>query len=310
MYLNYEVILCSYNGSFYIIEQLESIIQQSIQPSKIILSDDGSSDNTILLVKEFLSNYDDIELVIIEGPRKGPSLNFLSTLKYSTEEYVFFADQDDVWLKDKIERYLDYITIFSKDVPQLFFSDALLVDENRNFEGFTHLQHLKIRPEELDSNSLIFLNYIQGATICLNSNLVNLINRQVKETGLNDIIIHDWWCALVANYFGEIVFIDEALIEYRQHDNNVIGSNRKFNIRTKTCLAFLMAKQYLKLYDLLQEDKKSKKKIKLFTLFTSKRLMQSVGLLKFSFVLFPFLLFSCLNCVTNNISKYKLDKSK
>jgi len=288
MYLNYEVILCSYNGRLYIIEQLESIVQQSIQPSKIILSDDGSSDDTILLVKEFMSNYDDIELIIIDGPRKGPSVNFLSSLQYSTEEYVFFSDQDDIWLKGKIERYLEHITKFSKNVPLLLFSDALLVDENRNFEGVTHLQHLNIKPNELHPNVLIFFNYIQGATICLNSDLVNLINSQIKNTGLNNIVIHDWWCALIANYFGEIIFIDEALIEYRQHKNNVIGSNSKSNIINKISLAFLIARQYFKLYYLLQEEKQAKNKIRLLTLYTSKRLIKNVGVIKFSFLSFPF----------------------
>lgn len=253
MSFNYEVILCSCNGSKYITEQLESILNQVILPCRFILSDDGSTDNTVSKVRNFISSYQSIELIIVEGPQKGPSINFLNSLKYSKLDYVFFSDQDDVWESDKIEKYIKAIHKFSKNSPQLYYSDALLVDEFLNSKNITHLQYLKVRPQINRNHLIIFCNYVQGATICLNSNLVELINEQIKETGFRDIVIHDWWCALLANYFGDLIFIDEPLIKYRQHPNNLIGLGNKFVFFDKVRSTLLMIKQGFKVLSIINK---------------------------------------------------------
>ncbi|WP_051686529.1 glycosyltransferase family 2 protein [Vibrio pacinii] len=245
---HYDVILCSYNGGEYISEQLTSIVTQSIQPQKVVLSDDGSTDNTISIAERFMREYSEIELIIIKGPGFGPSANFLSALKYITSEYVFFSDQDDVWERHKVSSYEKYIKLHSKCKAQLYFSDSLLVDKSLKPIGKTHLEFLGVRPDEKAKSSILFSNYVQGATICLNNELVSLLRTDIERHGFSGIVIHDWWCALVAFKFGELIFINKPLIKYRQHDNNVIGCARRPIFGKKMLSMFLKFKQLIRLF--------------------------------------------------------------
>lgn len=280
-HLNYDVILCSCNGSSYITEQLESIVCQRPHPVKVILSDDGSTDNTVSVVKTIMSNYNNIELVIVDGPGKGPSINFLSSLQYSTSEYVFLSDQDDTWVRNKIPKFIEGIEQHTKDIPQLYYSDALLVDESLNSSGITHLQYLNISPNELHFHSLLFRNHVQGATMCLNSNLVKLLNDQFEQYGMNDIVIHDWWCAMIANYFGELIFIDAALINYRQHKTNLVGVKPNHAILKRFFAINQMAKQIGKLRRVISNDQCCKRCVDLFSVYSSLSLIKSIGLVRF-----------------------------
>ncbi|HHQ4746874.1 TPA: glycosyltransferase, partial [Vibrio cholerae] len=126
---SYDVILCTYEGDKYITSQLETILLQTIKPSKIIISDDSSSEKTIRKAELIFNSFAYKDYIFINGPRSGVVFNFLSALKYSESDFLFLSDQDDVWELDKVDTLFNLITSDLKNVPLLLFSDASLIDE-------------------------------------------------------------------------------------------------------------------------------------------------------------------------------------
>lgn len=217
---NYEVIICTFNGERFITEQLASIVGQTVKPDRIIISDDGSTDGTLERIKNFTaSTAVKIEVRVRTGGIKGAEYNFLDTLKLTKAPYVFFSDQDDLWLKNKVDLYREALAKVQEPLkPMLVFSDAEVVNENLQTIHASFLASEKLFPDrQLYFQRLIFQNCIQGATI--------MINQALKEkVFLSDrILMHDWWLALIAAAFGQLIFIPEKLIKYRQHYCNTVG---------------------------------------------------------------------------------------
>ncbi|MEL5297614.1 glycosyltransferase family 2 protein [Serratia nevei] len=219
---DYEVVVCTYNGERYIVEQLASIVGQTISPRRIIVSDDGSTDNTLKLIANFAATTSvpfDVQQRVA-GP-KGPAHNFLHALSLTTATNVFLSDQDDVWVTDKIEYYQRAVSqIGDESEPLLIFSDAELVDSELRFLSASFLQNERLNPDhQLVFPRLLFQNCIQGATVMVNRSLLKHLRPS------QHMLMHDWWLGLLATTFGRLVFLPERLIKYRQHANNVVGSS-------------------------------------------------------------------------------------
>ena len=144
-------------------------------------------------------------------------------------DYVFFSDQDDVWLNDKISSSMEKIRslemVYGKNTPLLVFGDSVVVDE-----GLQELASSFWEYENLDSdfcnkfNNILLQNVAQGCTMVFNLALL-------EKSGVipNAIVMHDWWLILVASAFGKVDYLDKPLLLYRQHDTNEVGS-RKMSI--------------------------------------------------------------------------------
>lgn len=222
---DFEVIVCTYNGSEYIVEQLESIVAQSIQPQKIIICDDGSTDDTLDLINRFSESTPVmIEIHCRTIGRKGVSYNFMYGLSFFSSEFVFLSDQDDIWDEKKVLMYKNIAETAPKHTPLLIYSDALLVDKSLNVINRSFLSSERLLRKENDSfKNLIFQNVIQGATVMINKNFINRIKYN------DNMVMHDWWLGLIAASLGNIYFIPEPLIKYRQHANNLVGG-KEYNI--------------------------------------------------------------------------------
>lgn len=219
--LSYDVVICSYNGSKYLAEQIHSITIQSILPEKIFISDDGSTDGTIELIQRIKST-SPIPIVFLSNlEKKGPIGNFIQAIKNSQAEYVFLSDQDDIWVDDKIENYERELVKISSDdsnKPLLLFSDAVVIDVHKNIIHDSFLSFERNNVPFNMKNRLLVQNFVQGATVCLNQRLVQLVRYN------DNIVMHDWWLALIAIFTGKIYFINKPLIMYRQHENNSVGA--------------------------------------------------------------------------------------
>ena len=127
----YSVALCTYNGEEYISQQINSIIEQTIKPSEIIISDDGSTDNTIEIARGILENSNLNYKIINNDREKGVVANFENAISNCKYEYIFTSDQDDVWVENKAEIILN---VFEKEASALLvFSDGELVDEKLKY---------------------------------------------------------------------------------------------------------------------------------------------------------------------------------
>ncbi|EKF6289098.1 glycosyltransferase family 2 protein [Vibrio cholerae] len=217
---NYTVVLCTYNGEQYISLLLESIINQTIAPKEIIISDDGSDDRTLSIIREFENSVTDIIFTYLMGPRRGPSENFIKSLSIANSDWVFIADQDDIWVSDKVEVYFSEVELSS--VPCLVFSDSTLIDHKGEIIAFSHLNSIGIYSGYID-NRIYFRNPVQGATMLLNRPMLEMILDYSSKISISDVAMYDWWIAILSKHFGEIVFIERPMLLYRVHSQNAIG---------------------------------------------------------------------------------------
>jgi rhamnosyltransferase len=209
-----DVLLASLNGGKFLSQQLESILTQESVEVRLLVSDDGSTDNSIEILEEYRDKFSYFEL--IQGPMKGPAENFYGLLSLSTSELVAFADQDDVWEPTHL---IDSIQLLEMDVPSLVFSNVnILAEENHTI----FKRPLETLP---DPKNRFFENLAKGCTIVMNRRLVTHIVKKIPEKS----IMHDYWAYLVATCIGEVVLKKEASVNYRLHDSNFIGIKPTLN---------------------------------------------------------------------------------
>ncbi len=224
-----DIVLATYNGEKFIAEQLASIQSSTDYESlinELIIIDDGSTDKTAFIVHNFMKNDSKIRWIPCSGPSLGASLNFSKGVSFTTAPNVMFCDQDDIWLPEKIK--LSYQQIISlNEKPGLVFSDVFIVSENLDIISRSYFEIKKLPKNWSHSfDNLLRQNVASGCTMLFNRALLNLAF-PIPE----DAYMHDWWLILIAKLHGEVVFIDEPLVKYRQHGNNTIGisETRKYN---------------------------------------------------------------------------------
>jgi hypothetical protein len=156
--------------------------------------------------------------MIETGERLGPARSFLQALVAAEPSDIYlFCDQDDVWLPHKIERACGLMVTGEGAPPMLVTSGALKV--NDALADPRPMGH----PKFLSFSNALFENVVIGCTAALNANLVTLLRRGTPRRA---IIMHDWWCYLVATAVGTVIYDPTPTILYRQHENNVIGASK------------------------------------------------------------------------------------
>lgn len=219
-----DILMASYNSSEYILDQLQSIIEQTYSNYRIIIRDDCSHDNTVRLIEEF-SNKRPGKIFLIKGTENLGALgNFSALLNYSEADYTMFSDADDIWLPNKIEECLSVMKkneeMYGKEIPLLVHTDLSVVDRNLKILNRSFWDYSKLKPHRIKSlNRLLAHNVVTGCTMLINRPLLQLARPIPKEA-----IMHDWWLGLVASAFGHIDLIEKPTILYRQHGKNDTGA--------------------------------------------------------------------------------------
>ena len=220
------VLLATFNGGLYLKEQINSIISQDYSNWRLYIRDDGSTDNTLKVIDEFVAKDARIVLINDEYGNLGAAHNFEQLIKYtlnSEEMYFCFSDQDDVWLSNKLRKSTALVNnsrVKDAELPLLIYSDMEVVDANLkrislSFMDYQGLYHAASNPVHV----LLTQNFVTGCTMLLNRRLLDFAFPVPKEA-----LMHDWWLALCAVVFGQIDYIDESLLKYRQHGNNEVGA--------------------------------------------------------------------------------------
>ncbi len=213
------ILLCTYNGARFIASQLSSIENQCHQNWRLLVSDDGSTDETLGIVRDFARRVpNDVE--VRAGPGQGPCANFLSLAADPavTGDYFSFCDQDDLWHPNKLTRALQWLESVPDGMPAAYGARTRLVDVEGHAIG--HSPHF--RKETSFANALV--QSISGA----NTMLFNRTAKWLLERGGPVAAVsHDWWVyQLVCGAGGVMRYDSEAHIDYRQHPGNQIGCNR------------------------------------------------------------------------------------
>jgi glycosyltransferase involved in cell wall biosynthesis len=218
-----EVVLPTYNGVSYLEAQITSIYNQSLRPERLLLRDDGSSDGTLALISQLQQRYGTWLQVLPADGNLGCMANVNRLLDASKAPYVAFADQDDLWLPQKLELSLNRLRRTEKNcgsqTPVLVHSDLELIDKEGMPLGCTYFERQRINPERTAPKDLALTNVVTGCTA--------LVNRSLLEQALpipSEALMHDWWIALVACAFGRIELLPMPTILYRQHTDNLLGA--------------------------------------------------------------------------------------
>lgn len=220
------ILLGSYNGAAYIQEQLNSFEEQSHLNWVLWASDDGSTDDTVAIVKEFANKLGGSRVQQVDGPKKGFAANFLHLVcnpKLKSDAYAF-SDQDDIWMKDKLERAAFFLKSVPDNKPALYCSRTLYIDK----DGRSLRTSQSYAKPTVFANALI-QNIASGNTMVFNDAARSLFLRLGQDV---DIDLHDWLAyMLVAGAGGEVYFDQKPSVLYRQHSKNLIGMN--IGIRAK-----------------------------------------------------------------------------
>ena len=225
----YDVLICTHNGELYIVSQIESILKQKIRPQKIIISDDSSTDATLILCLECFKDHAYTNFQIVEGPCKGIASNFFHGARYSTADYLFFSDQDDVWVKDKVVFFADYFSQIRNKIPALIFSDAYVTDEKLKILNNSFVDFAGLNIDVFLDDSILLENCVQGASSAINGKLRDLLLKSLVCIDDKYICMHDWWLAILVKYFGVVSYINKPLLYYRQHGDNHVGAKKSNN---------------------------------------------------------------------------------
>ena len=223
---NIAILLCTYNSSKFLEEQLDSINSQSYTDWRMWVSDDGSQDDTADILEKYRHQWSEQRLSVQAGPEQGFALNFFSLInnKHIQEDYYAYSDHDDVWMKDKLERALSWLKTISEDTPALYCSRTCLVDDELNEIGISPL--FSRPPSFLNA---IVQNIGGGNTMVFNNAARSLLQKLDVSKG---IVSHDWLTyQVVSGCGGEVCYDSRPTLYYRQHGENMVGANNHWLAR-------------------------------------------------------------------------------
>lgn len=221
-----DILLATYNGAEYISQQIDSLLGQTNQDWRLIAHDDGSTDKTVEILKGYQIAHPNKVVILEDGVKCGGAKNnFSHLLVHSSAPYIMFCDQDDVWLKDKVDltfkRMLDEASR-RPGKPILVHTDLMVVDKNLNAIASSMFSYQCLSREIVSLDELVVRNNITGCTM--------MINREAVDVSLpipSAAVMHDWWIACrVTQNDGLVVFIDIPTIRYRQHGKNSVGAKK------------------------------------------------------------------------------------
>ena len=218
-----DILLATYNGENYLVEQLESILSQTYSNFRLLISDDSSTDGTRKILEEYKEKDSRIQL-FFQGKNLGVIKNFEYLLKKVESKYYMLSDQDDIWKENKIEKSVEKLEDSESD---LVYTDLEVVDANLNvtYESYWKLKGIYKKIKKYNNFEALYLNnFVTGCTLISKEEYIRDV---LPLPDTSKFVLHDYWIALIVSQKGKISYIEEPLIKYRQHKNNKIGSRKQ-----------------------------------------------------------------------------------
>lgn len=228
-----EILMATYNGAAFLPAQLDSILAQDTDCWHLTISDDSSTDETPAILDDYARRFPEKITRVFSGRRFGNARDhFFWLMGQCKAEYMHFCDQDDVWHPDKVRLMQEALerakAQYGAGTPLLVFTDQTVVDENLREIAPSLMRLQRQDPEATDYRNILFQNIVTGCTSAINRSLAELAG-QCRD--ISQVIMHDWWLALVAARFGKLVYLDVSTMDYRQHGGNSVGAKAVFSFQ-------------------------------------------------------------------------------
>lgn len=230
------VCIATYNGEKYIKEQIDSILIQLSNDDEIIISDDNSTDNTINVIK----NFSDSRIKLFYNLEKGYSSNFENALKKVTGEIIFLSDQDDIWTTDKVEVCLEALKY-----SDLVVSDCKIINSKKEIISNSYFRLRNVKKTSL--GNLVKFSYL-GCCLAFRS---EILKKALPFPSNRQLCTHDNWLFLVGSFLFKHKVLDNKLIYYRRHNDNVStgglisNTSMRFKIKYRIYLYYFLIKRGL-----------------------------------------------------------------
>jgi len=212
------IVISTYNGAKYIGQQLDAILNQTYPNWRCYIRDDGSSDNTVDILKEYAAK--DSRIYFLDDKKGNMGLNpsHYYLLSLPNENYIATCDQDDVWHANKLEVSLNKIQEIETEakIPALVHTESVFVDSELNVMRDKFIGDRGLRK---GLNGIIFANSVQGGSILINKSL-NDISIKIPPK-----LPYDYHLGIIADLVGTRAFIPEPLLQYRQHSKSSIATS-------------------------------------------------------------------------------------
>ena len=210
------VLLSTYNGEKFVREQLDSILNQTYKNIEIIVRDDGSKDSTVEIIKEYQKSNKNIKL--ITGENLGFIKSFFELLKIANADYYSYADQDDIWLDNKIELAVNSLNKLDDNKPNMAYSNSDYYDENMEYIGVGER-----------NNNISFLGSLFS---CVGQGMTMVINNKAREMIINHVpktcFFHDWWTYILCIGLGNVAHDDVTTVKYRRMKKNATSEGQGY----------------------------------------------------------------------------------
>jgi glycosyltransferase involved in cell wall biosynthesis len=249
------IAMATYNGALYIREQLDSLAAQKLLPCELVVTDDGSTDDTVDIIRDFAQLAPFPVRIHCNEDTLGSADNFLLTTSLCKGDIIAFCDQDDIWHPDKLARCMGF---FNDSSTLLCVHSANLIDAsgnllNRRFPNFGNHKY-RANTQDIFGNAPYY-----GFSMIFRRILVDILPVE-KYIGnkLPPYFGHDLLIGFLSSYLGDTIFLEDTLALYRQHQNNVSGGvPQARNIREKINNSVSTSKNYYKkfLIEVIQQEK-------------------------------------------------------
>ena len=218
-----DILVATCNGEKYVKEQIDSILNQTYENIRVIVSDDRSDDSTPKILKE-IAKSDKRVILNLQKERLGVINNFEFLLKQVKSNFYMFSDQDDFWLPNKVEKMMERQ---KQENADLVFGDLEVVNENLETMYPSYGDYMLLNRKIKKCINSYEYNYLYNCvTGCTILGKTSMLDKILPLPNTSKYVLHDHWIGIITGIYGKVAYVEETYIKYRQHGNNQVGTDK------------------------------------------------------------------------------------
>ena len=218
-----DILVATCNGEKYVKEQIDSILNQTYENIRVIVSDDRSDDSTPKILKE-IAKSDKRVILNLQKERLGVINNFEFLLKQVKSNFYMFSDQDDFWLPNKVEKMMEKQ---KQEDADLVFGDLEVVNEKLETMYPSYGDYMLLNRKIKKCINSYEYNYLYNCvTGCTILGKTSMLDKILPLPNTSKYVLHDHWIGIITGIYGKVAYVEETYIKYRQHGNNQVGTDK------------------------------------------------------------------------------------